>query len=65
MKIDAKDYVTRQGERMVHGFLSKYGDKTVLVNQQFSSMPEQMNEIADYLPFCFVYFIPSDILFSI
>ena len=48
MITDAKDYVTRQGERIVE----KYRNKTIkeLIAQQFDSIPEQINVIADYLP---------------
>lgn len=48
MKIDAKDYVIRQGERIIE----KYRNKTIkeIMAQQFDSIPEQINVIADYLP---------------
>lgn len=48
MITDAKDYVTRQGEQIVE----KYRNKTIkeLMAQQFDSIPEQINVIADYLP---------------
>lgn len=52
MTTDAKDYVTRQGKRIVDSFLSKYGDKTIdeLMTEQFDFSSEPINFIADYLP---------------